>query len=146
MQRLLGYNLAQASIPAFGIYEQSIGAPLKLRQVDFTILILIDSNTDVTQKQLSGALGIAPSNLTVILDRSVKAGLIKRVPSENDRRSQLLQLTAAGKALAKKATGISETMEAELLSYFSAGEQVMLFELLQRLAHLRRVLKSSAPP
>jgi DNA-binding MarR family transcriptional regulator len=137
MQQLLGYNLAQASIPPFALYEKYIGAPLKLRQVDFAILVLLSSNEDVTQKMLSTALSIAPSNLTVIVDRNVKRELIQRRPSEEDRRSQYLQLTPAGRALVRKAWKIASSMEAELLSHFSTTERAVLFELLQRIAVLR---------
>ncbi len=138
MQRLLGYNLAQAAIPAYALYEKHIGTPLKLRQVDFTILSLLSTNEDVTQKKLSEALNVASSNLTVIVERNVKRELIARVPSEQDRRSQLLQLTPAGRTLLRKAWKIAEVMEADLLANFSAAERDRLFTLLQRVAAHRQ--------
>jgi DNA-binding MarR family transcriptional regulator len=138
MQELLGYNLAQAAIPSHAIYEAAIGTPLGLRQVEFTVLVLVDSNAEVTQKSLSLALGIAAPNLTVILDRMVERGFVRRVRSETDRRAQLVQLTAKGAALTRKACAIARDMEEELLGHFSAAERAMLFELLQKVAVLRR--------
>lgn len=138
MQRLLGYNVAQAGILSNAIYEEAIGTPLDLRQVEFTILVLVESNVEVTQKSLSLALGIAAPNLTVILDRMVDRGLVRRVRSETDRRTQLVELTARGTTLTRKASAIADDMEEELLGHFSAAERAMLFELLQKVAALRK--------
>lgn len=147
MQHLLGYNLAQACIPSFAIYEQAIGGPLQLRQVEFTILVLVSSNEDVTQKALSLALGIAAPNLTVILDRLDKRGLVRRVRSEADRRAQYVQITAKGRTLTRKAHLLSEQMEAELLGPLSQAERAMLFELLQKVASFRKPRPArGAPP
>jgi DNA-binding MarR family transcriptional regulator len=138
MQSLLGYNLAQATVTASLVYERNLGAPLGLRQVDFTILTLIESNPDVTLKTLSDALGIAPSNLTVIVERSVSKKLIVREPSEDDRRSRFLRLTPSGRALLNKAWKIAQGMEKAVLEHFSPAERAMLFELLGRVALLRQ--------
>ena len=80
-------------------------------EVDFTILTLIGSNADVTLKTLAEALGIAPSNLTVIVDRSVARNLVVREPSEDDRRSRHLRLTASGRDLLDKAWEVARHME-----------------------------------
>ncbi|MBS0343014.1 MAG: MarR family transcriptional regulator [Proteobacteria bacterium] len=138
MQHLLGYNLAQACIPSFAIYEEAIGGPLQLRQVEFTILVLVSSNENVTQKSLSLALDIAAPNLTVILDRLDRRGLVRRVRSETDRRAQHVQLTAKGRTLTRKATQAAEQMEDALLGQLSRAEQAMLFELLQKVATFRK--------
>ncbi len=138
MQGLLGYNLAQASIPAFSVFERSIGSPLGLRQVEFTILVLLDSNAEVTKKALSHALDIAAPNLTVILDRLEKKGLLTRTRSEDDKRAQHVHLTSKGRTLVQKADAIALVMEQELLGHFTSAEQAMLFELLQRVAVLRK--------
>jgi DNA-binding MarR family transcriptional regulator len=137
MQTLLGYNLAQATITTSIVFEANLGGPLGLRQVDFTILTLIDSNRDVTLKELADALGIAPSNLTVIVERSVERGLIVREPSEDDRRSRYLRLTVPGREMLKEAWKVAQQMESKLLEQFSPAERAMLFELLGRVALIR---------
>jgi len=55
--RLLGYNIAQAAIPAYKLFDSLIGLPLGLRQVEFSILSLVQGNDKVTHKRLSSALG-----------------------------------------------------------------------------------------
>jgi len=136
--RLLGYNIAQAAIPAYRLFDTLIGLPLGLRQVEFSILSLIQANDKVTPKRLSTALGVAAPNLTIVLDRLEQRQLVKRTRSAHDRRVQHIELTAKGRTLHAKARQIADTMEDDLLNRFSAGERAMLFELLQKVAALRQ--------
>jgi MarR family transcriptional regulator for hemolysin len=138
MLRLLGYNIAQAAIPAYRLFETLIGLPLGLRQVEFSILTLVDTNDKVTHKRLATALGVAAPNLTIVLDRLEQRQLVKRTRSPSDGRVQHIQLTPKGRALHTKARQIADTMESDLLSHFSTGERAMLFELLQKVAAQRR--------
>lgn len=139
LAHVLGYNLAQADIPAHKIFFKNIGQPLKLRPVEFTILMLLMSNTNVTQKQLCQTLAVSAPNLTILLDRMQERDLVKRVRNETDRRSQHILLTRQGAALARKAYEISLTMENEPLRHLSSAERAMLIELLQKVARHRRV-------
>jgi DNA-binding MarR family transcriptional regulator len=138
MQRLLGYNLAIASAAAFKRFDKHVTTVHGLRRVEFTVLVLIDSNTDVTSKKLGTALGIAAPNMTVMLDRLEKRELVRRVKSEADGRAQHLVITRKGKLLAAKAETAAAEAEGELLDLLSPAEQAMLFELLQKLGAHRR--------
>jgi DNA-binding MarR family transcriptional regulator len=138
LQRLLGYNLAQASIATSRIFRRRI-APLGLTQVEFTVLMLLLTNAEVTQGQLGRTLGAAPSNLTNLLTRLEGKGLIERSRSRRDARAQVIALTRRGEALARKAAAASEGMEEPLLKHLSAGERAMLVELLLKVARLRNV-------
>ena len=107
--------------------------------VEFTVLSLVASNADVTQKQLSQALAVSAPNITTLLDRLEQRQLLTRVRSEADRRSQHIRLTRKGNALARKATEVSRTMEQDVLRHLTEAEQAILVELLQKVARHRRV-------
>jgi DNA-binding MarR family transcriptional regulator len=109
-----------------------------LRQVEYSILALVETNDKVTHKRLSTALGVAAPNLTIVLDRLEQRQLVKRTRSPHDGRVQYIQLTPRGRTLHGRAKQIADTMEDELLSHFSAGERTMLFGLLQKPAGQRR--------
>ena len=51
---------------------------------------------------VSRALGVSLSALTQIADRLERAGLVKRVAAENDRRVRCLQLTARGEKMTRR--------------------------------------------
>ena len=95
-RRLLGYNLAQAAIPSLRIFEKRIGEPFQLRRLDFTILMLVASNPQVTQRQISLALDVSAPRLTLVCDKLVERELITRTRSEDDRRKQYIALTRQG--------------------------------------------------
>jgi DNA-binding MarR family transcriptional regulator len=139
LSHLLGYQLVQADIPLKRTFFKHIGEPLGLRPVEFTILALVAHNPGVTGKELSQALAVTAPNITILLDKMSEKGLVARVRSETDRRAQNIHLTTAGEKLAKRAIGVSKTMEQEVLRHLSEGERVMLLELLQKVARHRRV-------
>lgn len=137
IQRLLGYNLAQAVVSTYLPHDALVSQPFELRRVEFTILVLIADNDEVTPKQLSDALAVAAPNLTVILDRLERRSLLVRSRGERDRRQVALRLTEAGRELMLQAEARALAAQQDLLTHFSPGERAMLFELLQRLASLR---------
>ena len=138
MQKLLGYNLAQAAIPSLKIFNKRIGEPFQLRRIDFTILMLVASNPNVTQRQMSLALDVSAPRLTLVCDKLVERGLITRTRSEEDRRKQTIALTRKGVALVRKAERIADGMESELLGHLSESERAQLFQLLEKVARHRR--------
>lgn len=139
MAKLLGYQLARASIPTDRLFKKHIASSFQLNKVEFTILMLISSNDQVTPKRLSNAINIPSPNLTLVLDRLEDQGLLVRQRSTVDRRVQHVTLTRKGLALARKADTQSSSMETELLSHLSFAERAMLFELLEKVATHRRV-------
>lgn len=139
LQHLLGYHMAQADIPAKAAFYKYIGEPLKLRHVEFTILMLVKSNPAITQKQLSQTLAVTAANITILLDRLVEKGWIERVRSETDRRVQHIYLTADGSTLAAQSHALSLSCEAEVLKHLTDGERIMLLELLDKVARHRRI-------
>lgn len=135
---LLGYQLAQATIPTNRIFKTHIEADFDLNKLEFTIVMLVAANESVTPKRLSSAMNIPAPNLTLILDRLEKRELLQRTRSDLDRRVQHVQLTRKGLALIKKLDGVVAKMEEALLSHLTAGERAMLFELLRKVAVHRK--------
>lgn len=136
LMHLVGYAASRASIELKKTFSRHLG-PLKLKAVEFSVLVLVDTNAEVNQKQLGLALDVSPPNLAVTLDRMVEQGWIRRERSERDRRAQLIRLTPVGQALVTRARKIGLTMEQEALKVLSPAERALLVELLQRVAHKR---------
>jgi DNA-binding MarR family transcriptional regulator len=102
--------------------------------VEFSLLLILQANDRVTPKQLAQALALSAPNLTILLDRLQERGVIERVRSDSDRRSQHVLLTASGLLLARQCEGLCGTMEADLDDCLSPGEHLLLIELLQKVA------------
>ena len=120
-------------------FTRHIGEPHRLSPVEFTILMLVASNRDATQKQLSQALAVSAPNVTTLLDRMGERDLLARVRNQTDRRSQHVRLTRKGAALVREVREISRTMERDLVRALSEAERGILIELLQKVARGRRV-------
>ncbi|HSI60224.1 MAG TPA: MarR family transcriptional regulator [Ideonella sp.] len=136
MLHLVGYAATRASVELKKTFKKHLG-PLDLKAVEFSIMVLVDTNLEVNQKQLGLALDVSAPNLAVTLDRMVEQGWVRRERSERDRRAQLVQLTPEGRLLITRAREIAQTMEHEALRVLSPAEQAMLIELLQRVARGR---------
>jgi len=136
--QVLGYQIARAAISTRKLFARHIGEPMELKPVDFTILMLLLANDEVTQKRLCQTLAVSAPNLTILLDRLQRRELVTRVRSETDRRSQHIHLTRKGQALAKKAQEVALAMEHDLSRALSQAEKAMLIELLQKVSRHRR--------
>lgn len=136
LMHLVGYAASRASIELKKSFSRHLG-PLKLKAVEFSVLVLVDTNAEVNQKQLGQALDVSPPNLAVTLDRMVEQGWIRRERSERDRRAQLIRLTPIGQALVTRARKIARTMENDALKVLSPAERALLIELMQRVAQQR---------
>lgn len=137
LRRLVGYQLAQATITTSQTFGAQVGQPFDLRPVEFTLLTLIHENPDVSASQLARALAVTAPNIKLWIDRLEQRGLAERVPSPTDRRAQHLRTTAQGAALATDT--LQRLLDAELstLAALTAGEQAILLELLHKVARCR---------
>jgi DNA-binding MarR family transcriptional regulator len=134
---LLGYQLAQAAIVTDSVFSRMVGKPLSLGQVEFTLLKLIKNNAAVTPSRLARALAITMPAITVWMGKLEQRGLVLRVRSATDRRSQHFCLTPDGDALVSEAIELLLAAERQTLGHLSVAELAMLLELVRRVAHKR---------
>jgi len=96
------------------------------------VLRLLDANRGAQPSQLSDALGCTRGNVTGIVNRLQRQGLIRRQHSEQDRRVVHLYLTSEGVDLAGQADGISSYVSRRL-RMLSESELKALKQLLAAL-------------
>ena len=136
LEKVLGYQLAQASLVTDAIFRREVGDSLSLRPVEYTVLTLIAENPAGTPARLARALAVTPPHISAIVEGLVGRGLVKRAASSEDRRAQVLTLTSKGVDLARKATNRIVAAERAALT-LTAGEQAILAELLHKVACAR---------
>ena len=133
LDHLVGYAASRAAITMRKVFAKHM-APVDLKIVEFSILMLVVQNPQVNQKQLGQALDISAPNMAVTLDRMVERGWVERVRSTQDRRAQHIHLTKEGAQLVQRAEKVAATMEAPVLSVLSVAEKALLIELLNKVA------------
>lgn len=134
LRQLLGYQLAQASIGTDGAFRRQVAEPLALGKVEFTLLYLVKQNTAVTASRLARALAVSMPSITVWMVKLEQRGLVSRVRSAADGRSQHFAVTAEGDDLVTRALKALLEAEARAVAHLSAAEQAMLLELLHKVA------------
>jgi DNA-binding MarR family transcriptional regulator len=103
-------------------YELDVwmGLPLTIAQLKSLFFI---SNQGITSSgKLAAALGVTPTNVTGIMDRLVKQGLVSRTEDAQDRRVLLLQTTSKGEKLVSKLRERRRSYMSEVLAHLSVGE------------------------
>ncbi|RJS91082.1 MarR family winged helix-turn-helix transcriptional regulator [Salinisphaera sp. Q1T1-3] len=115
LRGLAGYQLRRADLAMQQYFVREIGEPFDLRQVEFSVLILLAANAALTHKQISESLGVAPSNMVAVMNKLAGRMLIERHEHPHDGRSFLWCLTAAGQTLEAEASGAVARMEARVL-------------------------------
>jgi DNA-binding MarR family transcriptional regulator len=139
---VLGYQLAQASVVTDLVFMQEVGKPHGLRPVEYTMLQLIAENAGTSPVELAKALAVTKPNVTMWVDRLVDRGFVERSPHPEDRRAQQLRPTPKGAALAREATALLQQAERRVIKTLTAGERLLLSELLHKVACVDRDTKA----
>ncbi len=121
-------------------YELDIwmGLPLTIAQLKSLFFISNQGNTN--SGKLAAALGVTPTNVTGIIDRLVKQGLVSRTGDTRDRRVLVLQTTEKGEELVARLREKRRSYLSEVLARLSADELTILasgFALLARSVEAR---------
>ena len=86
------------------------------------ILYVLWQEDGVSIKTISERCGLAITSLTTMLERMENQGLIRRVPSEQDKRKTLLYLTDQAKKLRADSEVVSGQMRDIFYRDFTAAE------------------------
>lgn len=125
----LGFLLRQLGNHATTLFADQIAAfDLTLPQVG--ILRAIGADPGRSQQVLSGQLGLVPSRLVTHMDELEERGYIERRRNRNDRRLHALHLTAEGKKLVRKLSGLTRAHEDQLTAGLEPGQCEALRNLL----------------
>ena len=133
----LGFLLTQARNVVLADIERGL-APLNITAAQFMVIIGIAHERARTLTEFSAYLGYDSGAMKRLLDRVEEKGMIRRVRSVEDRRSQLLELTDEGRALYPRIMESVNAVHQRTLAGFSEAEA------LQFQGFLRRVLEANA--
>ncbi len=97
------------------------------------ILYVLWESDGLTISQIGAQTSLANTTLTSMLDRMEHAGLIRREPSQTDRRALLIRLTDHARALRADYDRISQQMNDRYYAGFTAEEVCALEGYLERI-------------
>ena len=97
------------------------------------ILILLLEDGTTTQSALTQRLGIQPGSVSEVLAKLEHAGLIRREPSADDRRTTDILLTDAGHAAAEEARQQRMLRHNQMFACLSEDEKDSLLAMLEKI-------------
>jgi DNA-binding MarR family transcriptional regulator len=115
-------------------YELGVWMDLPLTMAQLKSLFFISNQGSTHPGKLAAALGVTPTNVTGIIDRLIKQGLVSRTEDAQDRRVMLLQATGRGEELVTKLRERRRTYLSDLLGRLDADELAILARGLNPLA------------
>ncbi|MBS7806911.1 MarR family winged helix-turn-helix transcriptional regulator [Variovorax sp. PCZ-1] len=136
LSQIMGYQITRANLVALEFFARDVEKEFDLRPVEYTILQLVREGLCTTPSQLAKELAITPPSMSVWLDKLSARKLLSRSKSVSDGRASQVQLTASGTRLITQAHEALLKSEQRMLSVLSAGERVMLHEILQKLSKI----------
>ncbi|HST63722.1 MAG TPA: MarR family winged helix-turn-helix transcriptional regulator [Mycobacteriales bacterium] len=96
------------------------------------VLHVVAAREPVSQREVSDALLLDPSDVVTLVDILEGAGLVERRRDPADRRRYALEVTTRGRLAVARLQQINRDANAELLAPLSADERTQLADLLTR--------------
>lgn len=116
--------------------------PFDLTREQLHILKNIDLHDARSQSEIGTLTGKSPANITRILDRLEKKKLIHRRDNPEDRRSQIVVLTAAGTALCSEMSQLFQTFSGRIEHNIDKDDMAVVIKVLgqieENLLHLSK--------
>ena len=99
-------------------------------QLEYGSLIALEIEPGIDQRRLADAMGIDPSNASLVVERLHSMGLIERRINGVDRRARELYLTPKGKALWRRLRVKGKIANAKVLAPLAPHERELFLDLL----------------
>lgn len=135
----LARRLQQASYLLWTtIVSEEVTAP------QFVVLHVLAGHPGIDQRTLGELGSLDRSTVTDLVGRLVRRGLVERLRDPDDRRRNVLQLTAEGRRTFADVAARTVSMNRVLLSPLALEEQEVLMKLLRRLVEAGERLRGRA--
>lgn len=119
------YRVAQKIDRAQNMHLRSWG----LNTAQFDVLAHVGAHTRMTQQELADSLLVTKGNISQLLDRMEKLGLLKRC---QEKRNNTLVLTEKGQQLYDLVVPTTEKLIEDQLAVLSAAETADLLRLVRK--------------
>jgi DNA-binding MarR family transcriptional regulator len=101
-------------------------------QLEYGSLVCLEIEPGIDQRRLAEAMGIDPSNASLIVERLHSKGLIERRVKDGDRRARELYLTSKGRKLWLRIRPKTSAANERVLAPLAPRERELLLDLLIR--------------
>jgi DNA-binding MarR family transcriptional regulator len=129
----LGYFVRRLQVWIFQDFVRAL-ATFDIRPAQFSVLVVIEANSRLSQADLAERLGIERARLVRLLDGLEKRNLIRRRPSPLDRRSHALVLTREGHKSLKRMKVLAAEHETNLAKRLGPEKRAAVLAALRNIS------------
>jgi DNA-binding MarR family transcriptional regulator len=127
--------LNQVALPAQRIVAETLGS-VGARRPHYSVLSALEEFGPASQAALGRRCGIDRSDMVALVNELAAAGRLERTPDADDRRRNVIAITAAGREFLSDLDRLLQGAQDDLLAPLSAAERAELVRLLDTvLAH-----------
>jgi DNA-binding MarR family transcriptional regulator len=124
----------RASRVLVAVAARSLSAAGDVSLPQYRVLVLLATQGPQRAIDLAAALGVNPSSATRLIDRLVRAGLVRRQRLSADRRSYRVGLSAEGRALVAEVTQRRRAEFERLLASLPVHQHELVIDALSAIA------------
>lgn len=130
---LLNQAAEESSLAFQHVYKNRYG----MLRTEWRVLFHLGIYGQLTAKEIGERARIHKTKISRAVQRLEARRFLTRTRDENDRRSEHLELTAAGQAAYRDLRGVARDYDAKLARHFTSGEVALLRSMLRQLAGIR---------
>jgi DNA-binding MarR family transcriptional regulator len=128
LENQLCHRLYMASNSIARAYREPL-AELNITYPQYVVMMALWEQDEITIAELLAKTAIDGGAMTQILKKMADKSLLEIIKDEHDKRKRLVQLTAEGQALKKKAANIPKQIKCNFTS-IDSGQVAQLMQLL----------------
>ena len=99
-------------------------------QLEYGTLLCLEIEPGIDQRRLAEAMGIDPTNASLIIERLHSKGLVERRVKKTDRRAHALHLAPKGKALWRRIRPKTSAANERVLAPLTPSQRELFLDLL----------------
>ncbi|MDD2583260.1 MAG: MarR family transcriptional regulator [Desulfuromonadaceae bacterium] len=135
IRQLFGHRLGYASRQWRRAVDERL-QPFGLTEATWLPLLHVARNKmPLRQKDLAESVGIECSTLVRLIDALDQAGLIKRLPDDDDRRARTLSLTPRGHMLVEEVEAATAIIRQQIFAGISDDELAIALNVIDRICN-----------
>lgn len=125
----LGYWLRFVSNHVSGAFAHRLQAH-DVKVAEWVLLRNLHDGPGLPPSELAERLGVTRGAVTKLADRLIERGVVRRTAAADDKRAQLLSLTASGRSLVPVLAAIADENDADFFDHLSAADRRALIRIL----------------
>ncbi len=130
---LLNQAAEESSLTFQDVYKNRYG----MLRTEWRVLFHLGMYGRMTAKEIGARAKIHKTKVSRAVQRLAERRFITRTRDSRDRRSEHLELTAAGEAAYRDLRGVAKEYDRKLARHFTSGEVALLRSMLRQLAGIR---------